>query len=176
MKVYLHPLVLLNITDHATRSKVNAKAKSPLRVFGALLLKSDVKNPELSNSFELTDGKKASINIPFMVERLKAYQEVYQEVEFAGLYIAEPNIDVSSVKKQDADLLAQLHDFSSGSAQFLLKVDSSHSRLTQLGTHDPLPIGIFEVNKTHKGETKFEAVGHAFVSEEGERIGVSDAA
>ena len=72
--------------------------------------------------------------------------------------------------------MAQLKDFSSGDAQFLLKVDSSHARLTQLGTHDPLPLGIFERVKTHKGEVHFERQGHTFVSDEGERVGVSDAA
>ena len=99
MQVLLHPLVLLNITDHSTRSKVNAKSKTPLRVFGALLLKSDVKQPEFSNSFELTDGKDKHINPSFLGERLKAYQEVFPELELAGIYISAPGIDVNTIQK-----------------------------------------------------------------------------
>lgn len=72
--------------------------------------------------------------------------------------------------------MAGLKDISSGSSTFILKVDSSYAKLTSLGTHDALPISIFEQVKAHKGKASFEHVSHAFVSDEGERVGVSDAA
>lgn len=51
MKIAIHPLVLLNITDHATRCKIGSKKAKPNPIFGAILLKSDSEQPEISNSF-----------------------------------------------------------------------------------------------------------------------------
>ncbi len=47
----LHPLVIMNISEHWTRTK--AQEGKPKKVFGALIGKQKGRNIELMNSFEL---------------------------------------------------------------------------------------------------------------------------
>jgi COP9 signalosome complex subunit 6 len=47
----LHPLVIMNISEHWTRTK--AQAGKPQKVFGALIGKQKGRNIEVMNSFEL---------------------------------------------------------------------------------------------------------------------------
>ena len=47
----LHPLVIMNISEHWTRTK--AQEGKPQKVFGALIGKQKGRNIELMNSFEL---------------------------------------------------------------------------------------------------------------------------
>jgi len=52
LNIVLHPLVVINISDHWTRTKVQNKIAKP-RVIGALLGTQDGRNVEIFNSFEL---------------------------------------------------------------------------------------------------------------------------
>jgi COP9 signalosome complex subunit 6 len=52
MSISLHPLVLVNISDHWTRNKVQQNKENP-RVIGALLGVQTGRNIEIFNSFEL---------------------------------------------------------------------------------------------------------------------------
>ena len=49
--VSLHPLVIMNISEHWTRTK--AQAGAPQKVYGALIGKQKGRNIEVMNSFEL---------------------------------------------------------------------------------------------------------------------------
>ena len=54
LQIDLHPLVIINISDHFTRARVeNPKANPNPRVIGALLGVQNGRNIEISNSFEL---------------------------------------------------------------------------------------------------------------------------
>jgi len=59
VSVSLHPLVIMNISEHWTRCKV--QNGGPLKIFGALIGKQTGRNVEVMNSFELdvvnVDGK-----------------------------------------------------------------------------------------------------------------------
>jgi COP9 signalosome complex subunit 6 len=56
LQIDLHPLVIINISDHFTRAKVETNhpnANPAPRVIGALLGVQNGRNVEISNSFEL---------------------------------------------------------------------------------------------------------------------------
>lgn len=52
LNLKLHPLVIINISDHWTRTKVQKKQANP-RVIGALVGIQEGRNLEIFNSFEL---------------------------------------------------------------------------------------------------------------------------
>ena len=52
LDIALHPLVLINISDHYTRAKYSTEEKNP-RVIGALFGVQSGRNVEVTNSFEL---------------------------------------------------------------------------------------------------------------------------
>ena len=52
LNLMLHPLVIINISDHWTRMKVQSKKTNP-RVIGALVGIQTGRNLEIFNSFEL---------------------------------------------------------------------------------------------------------------------------
>jgi COP9 signalosome complex subunit 6 len=68
----LHPLVLINISDHFTRQKVQTKTANP-RVIGALLGQQRAKTVEMFNSFELIYELSADgvpiLDVDFLRER-----------------------------------------------------------------------------------------------------------
>lgn len=64
----LHPLVVINISDHHTRVTAQRQGSSSLeRVFGILLGEQSGRRVELANSFEIkvtTNGKRAWVQLP----------------------------------------------------------------------------------------------------------------
>lgn len=64
----LHPLVVINISDHHTRVTAQRQGSSSLeRVFGILLGEQSGRRVELANSFEIkvtTNGKGAWVQLP----------------------------------------------------------------------------------------------------------------
>lgn len=52
LNVVLHPLVVINISDHWTRTRVQNHVENP-RVIGALLGTQNGRNVEIFNSFEI---------------------------------------------------------------------------------------------------------------------------
>jgi len=52
LEIALHPLVLINISDHYTRAKYTSNERNP-RVIGALLGVQSGRSVEVTNSFEL---------------------------------------------------------------------------------------------------------------------------
>lgn len=84
LQIELHPLVIINISDHYTRAKVEAPPTNPPpRVIGALLGVQNGREIEISNSFELVyhtiDG-----NIVIDTDYLKSKQE--QCMSFSSLF------------------------------------------------------------------------------------------
>lgn len=72
LEVKLHPLVIINISDHFTRAKIRDNA---LRVFGALLGVQEGRNVEVFNSFEIvvTDlDNQLVLDTQYMERKLEA--------------------------------------------------------------------------------------------------------
>lgn len=68
--VFLHPLVIMNISDHFTRSSVTNGGK--IKVFGAILGTHKGTNAEVSNSFVLLvteEGGKHHLNVDYFASK-----------------------------------------------------------------------------------------------------------
>ena len=53
LNMTLHPLVVINVSDHFTRARAQSGGKAGTRVFGALLGEQKGRNVEIANSFEM---------------------------------------------------------------------------------------------------------------------------
>ena len=76
LKVQVHPLVVMNVSDHGTRAKYIQPVQN--RVFGVVLGKLEGKVIEMINSIEVkysfNPDKSIKIDEDFMNRRLKAYK------------------------------------------------------------------------------------------------------
>ncbi|KAF8202942.1 maintenance of mitochondrial structure and function-domain-containing protein [Pholiota molesta] len=83
----LHPLPILNISDHWTRSKLQKNTVNPF-VLGALLGTQNGREVEIVNSFELAtlDEDNKLVDHEFLVSRRDQYKQVFPSLEFIGWY------------------------------------------------------------------------------------------
>lgn len=78
--ISLHPLVIMNISEHWTR--IRAQAGETCQVYGALIGKQKGRNIEVMNSFELkTDivGDDVFINRDYYMTKELQYKQVFYE-------------------------------------------------------------------------------------------------
>ncbi|TFK76798.1 COP9 signalosome subunit 6 [Pluteus cervinus] len=82
----LHPLPILNISEHLTRLKLQSNSSSPF-VLGALLGTQNGREVEIVNTFELaTEGTTGNVDHGFLVSRRDQYKQVFPSLEFIGWY------------------------------------------------------------------------------------------
>ncbi|KIM48341.1 hypothetical protein M413DRAFT_440067 [Hebeloma cylindrosporum] len=86
----LHPLPILNISDHWTRSKLQKNSLDPF-VLGALLGTQNGREVEIVNTFELAVvGDNELVDHEFLVSRRDQYKQVFPSLEFIGWYTVAP--------------------------------------------------------------------------------------
>jgi len=95
MDVKLHPMVIINLSDHYTREKVRAGGKS-VRIYGVLLGQQSGRKVDVSNSYEIIlEPDTKSIDHEFLKKRLAQFHRVFQNDEILGWYATgsktEPN-------------------------------------------------------------------------------------
>lgn len=83
----LHPLVIMNISEHWTRTKV--QNGSPMRVYGAIIGKQKGREIEIMNSFELDylvcEGKTVIDREYYNIKELQ-FKQVFSDMDFLGWY------------------------------------------------------------------------------------------
>ncbi|KAJ7596623.1 COP9 signalosome subunit 6 [Mycena floridula] len=90
LSISLHPLPILNISEHVTRLKLQTNNSSPF-VLGALLGTQNGREVEIVNTFELAvedDGE--AVDHGFLVSRRDQYKQVFPSLEFIGWYTVAP--------------------------------------------------------------------------------------
>ncbi|KDR84839.1 hypothetical protein GALMADRAFT_233256 [Galerina marginata CBS 339.88] len=89
----LHPLPILNISEHWTRLKLQKNRPDPF-VLGALLGTQNGREVEIVNTFELAvvGDNNELVDHDFLVSRRDQYKQVFPSLEFIGWYtvIAKP--------------------------------------------------------------------------------------
>ncbi|KFO36841.1 COP9 signalosome complex subunit 6 [Fukomys damarensis] len=182
VSVALHPLVILNISDHWIRMR--SQEGRPVQVIGALIGKQEGRNIEVMNSFELlshTVEEKIIIDKEYyytkeeQCERGKRsgsfkrktvkVKQVFKELEFLGWYTTGGPPDPSDihVHKQVCEIIE--------SPLFL--------KLNPMTKHTDLPVSVFEsVIDIINGEATmlFAELTYTLATEEAERIGVDHVA
>jgi len=91
LSLSLHPLPILNISEHLTRRKLQTKSNSPF-VLGALLGTQNGREVEIVNTFELAieSGEGDNVDHGFLVSRRDQYKQVFPSLEFIGWYSVAP--------------------------------------------------------------------------------------
>ncbi|KAJ5075612.1 cop9 signalosome complex subunit 6 [Anaeramoeba ignava] len=168
LEVMLHPLVLINITDHYTRAKLNEK-KEP-RVVGALLGTLVGRRVEIHNSFELVYDiveKQLVIDTTYFVQKREQFSQVFPEYEFLGWYSSGKDIEQNDIVVHQT--LLEFND-----NPFYLLFDPKPAENIQ-----ELPITIFESElKIIDGSPKIFFVKTPFkiASNEAERLSIDHVA
>ncbi|KAH7883798.1 maintenance of mitochondrial structure and function-domain-containing protein [Phlebopus sp. FC_14] len=87
LSLSVHPLPILNISEHLTRMKLQTKTNTPF-VLGALLGTQNGREVEIVNTFELAtgQGRDDTVDHGFLVQRRDQYKQVFPSLEFIGWY------------------------------------------------------------------------------------------
>ncbi|TRY54248.1 hypothetical protein DNTS_010112 [Danionella cerebrum] len=111
VSVALHPLVILNISDHWIR--IRSQEGRAAQVVGALIGKQEGRNIEVMNSFELlfhTAEEKIHIDKEYYYTKEEQFKQVFKDMEFLGWYTTGGSPDQSDIHihKQATMLFAEL--------------------------------------------------------------------
>ncbi|KAG1473937.1 hypothetical protein G6F56_000656 [Rhizopus delemar] len=174
LSISVHPLVLLNISDHYTRTKLQyPTVVENGRVFGALLASQSGRDIDIVNSFELfyrtVENESETLDKPFLLYKLEQLKQVFPALDFMGWY---------TIGAQPTELDLKLHE------QFLTVNESSlflqlnPAALTN-GTKQ-FPIDIYEpiMDMAEGGHTRLAFIKASYKLETGEaeRIAVDHVA
>ncbi|KAJ8310811.1 hypothetical protein KUTeg_012676 [Tegillarca granosa] len=114
VSISLHPLVIMNISEHWTR--VKAQEGKPVQVYGALIGKQKGRNIEVMNSFELVTDK---VNDAVVSKK----NNVFSEMDFLGWYTTGGNPNTSDInvhKQLPVSMYESVIDLVNGEATMLL--------------------------------------------------------
>ncbi|KAJ1550654.1 COP9 signalosome complex subunit 6 [Nowakowskiella sp. JEL0078] len=134
LSITLHPLVIMNVSEHYTRTKVQLQASSTIGdfriyMFGALLGSQNGREIELHNSFELPfdeiNGQYA-INRTYFTTKQEQFRQVFPKLDFLGWYSTGPfptsseiHVHQQMLEFNEAPLFLQLNPISSISSKDL---------------------------------------------------------
>nr|XP_023024626.1 COP9 signalosome complex subunit 6 [Leptinotarsa decemlineata] len=163
----LHPLVIMNISEHWTRER--AQEGSVQQVIGAIIGKQKGRNIEVMNSFELVFsviGSDIVIDKDYYNMKEEQFKQVFSEMDFLGWYTTgdTPNISDVKVHKQISDIIE---------SPIMLKLNPYDKNI------EHLPVNLYEsVIDLVSGEATmlFVPLTYTLATEEAERIGVDHVA
>ncbi|XP_071455298.1 COP9 signalosome complex subunit 6 [Hetaerina americana] len=166
VSVSLHPLVIMNISEHWTR--IRAQIGTSHQVFGALIGKQKGRKIEIMNSFELLYNDIAGdiiIDRDYYITKEKQFKQVFSDLDFLGWYTTGDAPDDMDIKihKQICEI--------NESPVFL--------KMNPQARHSDLPVTLYEsVIDLVGGEATmlFVELHYTLATEEAERIGVDHVA
>ncbi|XP_014227585.1 COP9 signalosome complex subunit 6 [Trichogramma pretiosum] len=167
VSISLHPLVIMNVSEHWTR--LRAQEGSDQLVYGALIGKQKGRNIEIMNSFELLFNvieDNVVIDRDYYNTKEEQFKQVFSEMDFLGWYTTGnmPTERDIKVHKQICEI---------NESPVMLKLDP------RAKNNDQLPVSIFEsVIDLVNGEATmlFVPLTYTLATEEAERIGVDHVA
>lgn len=166
-EVLLHPLVIVNITDHFTRLNVNAAKGTRVRAVGALLGQQTNRRVEIFTSFEGMIKDNGELDAEFMKERKDMFNQVFPTYEILGWYATGSSLSTEDLASINRPIRDAFND-----SPFVLLMDTTVGRNSKV-----LPVYIYETLLKHQAQGKeatatLQKVRYLIESEETERIGV----
>jgi len=163
LDISLHPLVIINMSDHFTREKVS---KENARVFGILIGSQKGRKVEICNSFAflLTNNV---VDNGYLETKIEQFKKVFEDYELLGWYSTSTNID-----KYDMEVHQQIMKFNE--SPLYLIMDPNASPLSR-----ELPITLVEAGiKIEKDQPvlRFAKVTFKIETTDAERIAVDHVA
>ena len=90
IKMTLHPLVVINVSDHFTRARAQSGGRPGARVYGALLGEQIGRHVEIANSFEMkmttNAAGEARADPEYLRIRLEQYKKTFPKYDMLGWY------------------------------------------------------------------------------------------
>lgn len=166
VSVALHPLVIMNISEHWTR--VRAQEGKPSQVLGAIIGKQKGRNVEIMNSFELvfqTVDDSTVFDRDYYNTKEEQFKQVFSDLDFLGWY-------TTGESPSDSDMKVHKQICEINESPLLLK-------LNPVARTTDLPITVYEsVIDLVNGEATmlFVEIPYTVATEEAERIGVDHVA
>lgn len=175
--VHLHPLVLINISDHVVRLRCAGAAREGERVLGALLGAQEGRRIDVHTSFELVSEQEAgstAINLEFFQQRLAQYLEVFPKYEFLGWYSTG-----CSPQETDKALHKKIMEVSANDNPFVLLVDTEKLKADKACHSEELPVKVYDSTAHLEGgamKVEWNEVPYEIDTLEAERIAVTHVA
>jgi len=167
LSISLHPLVVINMSDHWTRTKVQQRQDNP-RVIGAFLGLQNGRQIEICNSFELVfsvvDGT-IVIDQTYLHKKQEQFKKVFPTYDFLGWYSTG-----NQVQNADVAIHKQIMEINESPLYLLMDAPACLKPATK-----DLPITIFE-SELHMVEDNptllFVKIPYKIETGEAERISV----
>mmetsp|Transcript_21437 Transcript_21437/g.43834 ORF Transcript_21437/g.43834 Transcript_21437/m.43834 type:complete len:324 (+) Transcript_21437:42-1013(+) len=173
LNMTLHPLVVINISDHFTRARAQSGGRPGARVFGALLGEQIGRHVEIANSFEMkitvTAGGETRADPDYLRTRLEQYKKTFPKYDMLGWYSTGTEVEPGDLAMHQA--LCEV-------TESLLYMLLNPAQALTPGNRDlPILIHESEVHVVDEQPTmRFVSVGYKIDSVESERIAVDHVA
>lgn len=176
LSVHLHPLVLINVSDHIVRFRHTGRAQQ--RVLGVLLGAFEARRVDVHTSFELIVQEESmddsAVDEEFFKSRSAQYLEVFPKYEFIGWYTTG-----CMPTETDNIYLKKFQELSDNENPFVLLVDTVRLAAERVGQSEELPVKVFD-STTHidGGNTTvlWKEVPYAIDTLQAERIAINHVA
>ncbi|KAF9277174.1 hypothetical protein BGZ68_009478 [Mortierella alpina] len=186
LHIAIHPLTLLNISDHYTRTVLQQSERGPVHVLGALLGIQSGREVEIFNSYELLFNVQAdgSIRIQdeYFVTKQEQFRQVFPAYDFLGWYTVghKPStIDIDVLQQlmvyNESPLFLQLDPNEIPTPARSLPI-TLYESIVDIVDNQPQPMFIKASYKVETGEAEriaVDHVAHAATHQEGESSLVS---
>ncbi|CAL8470813.1 g10355 [Coccomyxa elongata] len=171
LQFHIHPLVLINISDHATRVRANKVGQATNhRVLGCLLGQQSGRVVDISNSLEINyhiGEHGVVIDEAYLTKKQDQYKQTFPKLDTVGWYSTGSDVD-----EGDMQIHKMIMNFNE-SPVFLL-LDPNMNR-----THKDLPVSLFE-SELHVidgvSQSIFVQSKYTIETSEAERIGINQIA
>ncbi|CCM01623.1 uncharacterized protein FIBRA_03684 [Fibroporia radiculosa] len=169
LSIALHPLPILNISEHLTRLKLQTKSNVPF-VLGALLGTQNGREVEIVNTFELAVGEDGvTVDQAFLLDRKEQYKQVFPSLEFIGWYTVATRPTAVHIALHE-----QFTPYSSTPLLLILQPSTVFAASSDI-TAQPLPIKAYEPTieiRDRKSRSVFVEAPYTVETGEAERIAV----
>lgn len=191
LQVTIHPLPLLNISDHYTRQSLNTSNPN-VRVVGGLLGTQQGRSIDIVNSFELaliqpppgSSPPGLELDHPYFNTRREQFRQVFPTFDFLGWYTVgdSPSPEETNLHKQflvynESPLFLQLSSTSSNPPSSSSSAAADGAPPTATITKD-LPLTIYETvlepRATGEPEPSFVKVDYEIETGEAEKVVVDE--
>ncbi|GAX82869.1 hypothetical protein CEUSTIGMA_g10295.t1 [Chlamydomonas eustigma] len=166
----LHPLVLINISDHHTRTKANSTSLSDVKVMGCLLGTQNGRTIDISNSFEMKFEHVSGgilIDNAFLLKKQDQYKQVFSKLDLVGWYTTGETIG-------DNEMIVNKKIMEMNESPVLLLLNP---RIDNLRKDLPVTLYETEVHASEGSPTQiFVRASHSIETSDAERIGVDQVA
>ncbi|KAL7752291.1 hypothetical protein RI367_002337 [Sorochytrium milnesiophthora] len=169
LNYFLHPLVIMNMSDHYTRFRTQ-KQDPMVSVYGALLGTQSGRSIEIFNSFEInvSGERELTVNKELFITRQEQYKQVFPTYHFLGWYRSSFEAPAES----DMALHKQLLEFNESPIYVQMLCGDA-----MLARSSALPIRLYEtMMHVGTGAMRFVEAGLKIETAEAERIAVESVA